>query len=751
MVDFYGSGATVHSFRAAPSGAGFRLTERHEYYRGVTVTDIAWGPDSRLYLSDWGEGWGPNDKGNLFTITNETVHEDERAAAAIAEVRSMLHAGFDDRAQDELLTLLGHTDQRVRLAAQYELAERGAAPAGELSEIAHDDAAPTLRRVHAMWCLGQIARTTPGAADVLADLVRSPDEHIRRQTIRTLGDLRSGSASVYAGALRDASAAVRAEAAIALGKVSDGASTPSLLDALESNDDRDVFLRSALAYALELIGEPDVLMEAVAGRGRAARLGAVLALRRLGHVGVAQFLSDPDPGVVIEAARAVYDLSIDAGLPALARKVESEIDAGLLTEPFMRRAIEANVLLGRWEDADRLARLASNPGVPVEWRVLALGRLAAWDEPLPREGVWGDWVDLPGRPINDARRAVLANLGAIRAGAGESGEIRALADTLEVKYSLELDMGRALSQLIDAQSDEGFRLALLDQIAQREPASLALACDAVLGADAGSTTPDLRMRSRELLREIDPAGALPLLESAIESASTIEKQHSLRVLCSMDTAPARALVERLAARLASGGLDPALALEVFEAATLLPEGSPSRAMAAKLALSEPGRAPGFQTALLTQGGDPEAGREIFRFHEVVQCVRCHSVGGQGGTAGPDLTTVGSRSGRAALVQSVVDPGALVTEGFGEVSAMPPMGLLLKPAQVRDLVAYLATLQDPALGPAPETSPAPGLAQSESALPNPERRASKFRRWWAVAWIAAPLPVAAWLLLRSRRG
>jgi len=761
MVDFYGSGATVHSFRAAPSGAGFRLTERHEYYKGTTVTDIAWGPDSRLYLTDWGEGWGPNEKGNIFTITNESVRGDSRGEEAITDVRALLGAGVAGRGETELLALLAHRDQRVRLAAQYELAARGPGAGPALLGIARDERSPILQRVHSVWCLGQIARATPGAADGVAELLDSPDAEMRRQAVRTLGDLRAGEPGRFAAALEDTAPEVRAEAAIALGKAGDGAEVPALLGALDANGDRDPFLRHALVHGLELMAEPDAVIDGVAGRGRSARVGAVLALRRLGHGGVAQFLNDPDPGVAIEAARAVYDLSLGEALPALARKLDRSPEPAVMVEPFMRRAIEANVLLGEPENAERLARLATDAAVPEEWRALALRRLAAWDAPLPREGVWGDWVDLPARPMDDARRPVLAHLESIRAASGAGGELAGLADTLGAKYSLDLDLARALAHLTDPQREEAYRLALLDQIAAREPGALPDACAAVLDAGVEATTPALRMLARDLLRRLDPVRVLPLLEEAVTGATLAERQHAVQSIGSIDSQTSRDVIAGLATGLRGGELDPAIALEVFLAAQAASDPA-ARAAADEVLAGEPRRAPGMQTALLVRGGDAARGLDLFRHHEVVQCVRCHSVSGRGGTAGPDLTAVASRAGRAQLVQSLLEPGAVVAAGYGTASAMPPMGLLLEPAQVRDLVAYLATLVDPGVGPAPDppTVGAPGASDARGAPPPADAHPSGGRHvsWRVALWSATPyvlvlLPVGVWLLLRAagRRG
>src|SRR5213075_1992658 len=51
----------------------------------------------------------------------------------------------------------------------------------------------------------------------------------------------------------------------------------------------------------------------------AVRMGVCLALRRLQRAEVAQFLNDADPQIVLEAARAIYDVPIPAALEDLAR------------------------------------------------------------------------------------------------------------------------------------------------------------------------------------------------------------------------------------------------------------------------------------------------------------------------------------------------------------------------------------------------------------------------------------------------
>ena len=92
-------------------------------------------------------------------------------------------------------------------------------------------------------------------------------------------------------------------------------------------------------------------------------------------------------------------------------------------------------------------------------------------------------------------------------------------------------------------------------------------------------------------------------------------------------------------------------------------------------------------------GDVERGQKIFMTHPIVSCTRCHVVNGVGGPVGPALDTIASRKKEDYILQSLVDPGATIAEGYvGKVSPMPPMGVLLKPQELADVLAYILTLK-----------------------------------------------------------
>jgi len=58
-------------------------------------------------------------------------------------------------------------------------------------------------------------------------------------------------------------------------------------------------------------------------------------------------------------------------------------------------------------------------------------------------------------------------------------------------------------------------------------------------------------------------------------------------------------------------------------------------------------------------GDPTKGREVFNR---LGCATCHLVNGQGGTFGPELTTIGRMRGPDYLRESIVNPGATLPKG-----------------------------------------------------------------------------------------
>ena len=94
-------------------------------------------------------------------------------------------------------------------------------------------------------------------------------------------------------------------------------------------------------------------------------------------------------------------------------------------------------------------------------------------------------------------------------------------------------------------------------------------------------------------------------------------------------------------------------------------------------------------------GNASRGETIFNTHQVAACIRCHKVDGRGeGVIGPALDGIATRKSSDYIYESLINPGAVMAEGFpAQVSPMPPMGVLLKPQELADVMAYLMTLQE----------------------------------------------------------
>jgi mono/diheme cytochrome c family protein len=89
-----------------------------------------------------------------------------------------------------------------------------------------------------------------------------------------------------------------------------------------------------------------------------------------------------------------------------------------------------------------------------------------------------------------------------------------------------------------------------------------------------------------------------------------------------------------------------------------------------------------------EGDTPEErGRNLF---QVRGCIGCHKVAGEGQVIGPDLTNVYAEKGEDYIRQSILDPNAVVAEGF-QPNIMPPtFGELLSEDDINDIIAYLAS-------------------------------------------------------------
>jgi cytochrome c oxidase cbb3-type subunit 3 len=89
-------------------------------------------------------------------------------------------------------------------------------------------------------------------------------------------------------------------------------------------------------------------------------------------------------------------------------------------------------------------------------------------------------------------------------------------------------------------------------------------------------------------------------------------------------------------------------------------------------------------------GDPPTGKALF--FGAAACTKCHSIAGQGGSSGPDLSDVASRESAESIRQAIVAPSQFIEPGFAVVVVTTTSGQRLE-GMVKNESAYSIQLQD----------------------------------------------------------
>jgi quinoprotein glucose dehydrogenase len=720
----------VYTYKVKPKGASYEIADAKPFLTSALPTDVKFGPDGRLYTSDWADGWPKSKRGRIYAISDPKHAQDP----IIKETKELIGGDWTKRSNDELGQLLAHADQRVRQEAQFTLAERGAAGMSLFMGIAQKtDAAPLARR-HAIWGLGQIAAKDKNALTPVRALVLDRDAEVRAQAIKVLGDARVRSdAPAFVAALKDESNRVKFFAAQGLSKLKDASAAPALIAALRANNDEDAYLRHALVMGLVGGNNREALVGAITDSAKSVRLGVLLALRRLKSPEVAKFLNDRDEFIVREAALAINDAPINEALPALA----ALLDRSLTDEPVLFRALNAHFRLGKPENAAALARYAARSDAPVKARAEALEQLAQWPKPLQRDRLVGIYRPLPEKTRN---RAIAANAlkpvlaGLLQPAAPADIQTAALSALQALEIEGATDALFAAVQNTELPSET--RVAALKAMDKVKDKRLP---DAVKAASASSSSA-LRLAALPLSARLSPEVAAPVLANLIAKGPSEEKKAAVSALGGLKHPAADAIFIEQLQQLAEGKVPAAVQLELIMAAGHRDNPRIKAMLAEREAALIASKDPLAPYRVALAGGDKTRGERIFRNQPVMACIRCHRAGADGGDAGPNLADVGRKYPREYLLESVVKPNAHIAPGFdtivvtqksggvaagivasetdstltlrntdnkvvevkksdiakreGAPSGMPEIyGAILTKSQLRDVVEYLASLRD----------------------------------------------------------
>jgi quinoprotein glucose dehydrogenase len=116
-------------------------------------------------------------------------------------------------------------------------------------------------------------------------------------------------------------------------------------------------------------------------------------------------------------------------------------------------------------------------------------------------------------------------------------------------------------------------------------------------------------------------------------------------------------------KMKNGKLSPDLLLELKEAV----KANGASALTAQLAALQPGQSLLDEYTEALHGGDIGAGRDLFWYNGRAQCTRCHAIGEQGSTVGPNLKGIGKTLNRTQLLEALINPGTRIAPGYGNVA------------------------------------------------------------------------------------
>jgi quinoprotein glucose dehydrogenase len=617
---------------------------------------------------------------------------------------------------------------RIRQKAQFELVTRGN-KGEEVFKQALAQRENQLARVHAIWGIGQLAETDKTKAAQLIDVLKDEDLEIVTQAAKVLGDRKYSEAGAQLiPLLSNSNARVKFYAAQALGRIEyKGAVTP-LINMIDANNDEDNYVRHAGVLALARIGEVDPIVALATSPQRDLRIAAVLVLRRLKSDKVEIFLQDKDEYIVTEAARAINDdLSIEKSLPALAALLKEE---RFTSEPLLRRSINAALRVGGETEMDLLLAFAKRKTASPALRAEALATLGTWASPSVLDRVDGRFrgkIDrdptLVKSKISKEAKSFLTE---------KNDEV--LIATAKMLSELQItDFNGELAKLTTQHPASEVRSAMISALHKLKYDQM----ESIIKAGMNDTDEKVRTTALGLLGDLNISKEnLPgIVKPIFEKGSLPEQQQLLRVLSKMGADKTTTILNGLVDQLIAKKLSPGVTLELMEAV----DSTHSEVLISKLAKVSSNNSTLDQYAGTLIGGNRGRGRGYFFWNSSGQCVRCHSVGEQGGKVGPALTNIGNQLTREQILQALVEPSARLSPGFGMVkltlkdgqqvtgtlmsetdeelilktsqaeplevpvvriekrenypSSMPPMGNTMSKAEIRDVIEFLSSLKE----------------------------------------------------------
>ncbi len=631
----------VCRFVVTEAGSGYASRQEQELIKTTHVAfrpiDVKVGPDGAIYIADWYNPIIQHGEVDFRDPRRDHVHG--RIWRVTAKGRPLVEAPkLADASVEELLDSLKLPEEFTRLHAKLLLKARGPAavlPALEkwLAALEPQDEQFEHDRLEGLWVYQNLDVVNQ---KLLEEVLRSPDHRARAAAVRVASqwqDRLPQAAQYYRRGAVDEHPRVRLEAVRALALVPSPQAAEWAMAALDHS--MDEFLDFALWQTmrdLQVHWLPALREGRLNFGGDAAKL--TFALRAVDSPGVvAPLLKLAREGQIVpERLSGVLALVATLGKPDELRQAVDYLlsPEGKLSEEQQAAVLAAMVeasQANKTRPAGDLAPLTKLLGSPREELQAAVARAA------------GVWQIVAVRPQLTAWAT------------GETNASPALRQA-----SIE-----ALAQLGGAES-----VQTLNQLASDQHSF------------------DVRRRAVTALAALAPKEAAQRTVELLASLPEDEDpQPLIAALAARQNGPP-ALVEALANQKLSADTAKLALRAVRAAGRPLPELEQAVQQAGNLSEAGWKLSPEERQQLaadVLQHGDPARGEAIYR-REALQCMKCHAIGGAGGTVGPDIVSLGATAPVDYLIESLLEPNAKVKENFHAVLVATDEGKVIAGIPVR---------------------------------------------------------------------
>jgi quinoprotein glucose dehydrogenase len=723
VCDFVGAGSAVIGFRMEPNGAGFKIANKENFVSGMLCTDIEFGYDSKAYVTDYVGSWPTHGFGNIFSFEDPA----ETAKPETKQVRELFANGIEKLSVEKLAELLRHSDMRVRLRAQFVLAEKTVNR--QIFVAATNEKEKITTRLHGVWGLGNLARlkNDRASADALIYLCGDADAKVRGQAIQCLGDLKFNSPlNIAMSLLNDSDPRTRMLAAIAVGKLGHKGQVPALMALVEKNNDQDEYVRHGAVQGMVRLGKADAIYSFANSKSPAVRRAVVLAFRRMQDARIGDFLKDSDLSIAVETVQAINDNYIEGARPALA---EATHLIGKSTWAVDLRILNAMIRTGGDENIRRLLTIAADESLSENARTEAMFLVRRFEKVPPTDPTTGMYRPIPEpRNIEAVVPEIRKTLESLLT--KSSGNLLVEVIGAAGQFNVHVPIDAMFGQLNGKGIRPVIRLAALKMLEKEAPDKLSKQL-VELTADPD---PRIRAATLESLGRLAPETAFEVVTKILTSGKPDDQQRAYALLTKLEHPKAAGtLLERMKKLSAQPG---AVQLDILNAVAKRPEPEFKASIADyEASLDKANPLAAFHIAI--EGGNVDNGQKIF--HGSGNCVQCHKAGARpGGEAGPNLNGIAARENGQYILESIVEPNAKLTPGYSPIaitmndgslvsglmmketdtevvvknietkketickksdiktlppamSTMPPMGLILSKSDIRDLIAFLQTL------------------------------------------------------------